>query len=85
MSGAKEGGVSMRTRCRVSCSRPYANLFFQVKRKQGKVPEAKGFEAHTAGLHTFTQIQTRQAADTLPTRRSFLSHLTSLILMPVGE
>ena len=41
MSGAKEGGVSMRTRCRVSCSRPYANLFFQVKRKQGKVPEAK--------------------------------------------
>ena len=75
----------MRTRCSVSCLRPYANLLFQVKRKQGKVQGAKGFEAHAIRLHTFIQIQTRQAADTLPTQHSFLSHFTSLILIPVGK
>ena len=32
----------MRTRCSVSCLRRYANLLFQVKRKQGKVQGAKG-------------------------------------------
>ena len=68
------GRGSMRTRCSVSCLRPYANLVFQVKRKQGKVQEVKGVEAHTVQLHTFTQIQTRQAADTLPT--SILSYVT---------